>query len=418
MIQRSPSTPSACGSLACAIRSCSPQCTRSFICVVCASNLLMQCFITQLSVDPSVCINSVVAQLTALPLGKGLERILPTTRFRTFGFTWSLNPGPFTIKEHVLITVMANMAFSGAYATLVSATQRTFYNQTFSDAYQFLLVLATQLIGFSMGGLLRRFLVYPCSMICPGALVNSALFNTLHRTYGTPECRHISRQKFFAIVVLGSFLWYFVPGYLWTSLSVFNWACWIAPANVAVNSLFGTSTGLGMGLLTFDWSMISYIGSPLVTPVCFAVQPSQNCMLTWIYSGGRRQIRPPAWWSASGSLHRSFTVSVPPLTTSPLIDELSVTNTWCTQFLPISATSIFDNTGVQYDPTRIVTNGNFDESKYAAYSPAFIPATFAITYGVGFASLASTVVHTLCTCLHTDIEYGQLMFMITSVVST
>jgi len=241
--------------------------------------LFIQYFITLLSVDPSVIITGIVAQLTALPLGKGLERILPTTRFRTFGFTWSLNPGPFTIKEHVLITVMANVVVSGAYATDIIATQRTFYNQTFSDAYQFFLVLATQLIGFSMGGLLRRFLVYPCSMIWPGALVNSALFNTLHRTYGTAERRHISRQKFFAVVVVGSFLWYFVPGYLWTGLSVFNWVCWIAPANVAVNSLFGTSTGLGMGLLTFDWSMISYVGSPLVTPVCFAVQSSRNCIL-------------------------------------------------------------------------------------------------------------------------------------------
>ena len=132
-------------------------------------------------------------------------------------------------------------------------------------------------------------------MIWPGALVDSALFNTLHRTYGTPERRHISRQNFFVIVVVGSFLWYFVPGYLWTGLSVFNWVCWIAPANVAVNSLFGTSTGLGMGLLTFDWSMISYISNPLVTPVCFRVYSSQDHVLTWIYSGGQRQIRPPVW---------------------------------------------------------------------------------------------------------------------------
>ena len=192
---------------------------------------------------------------------------MPTTRFHTLGYTWSLNPGPFNIKEHVLITVMANVVVNGAYATDIVATQRTFYNESISNAYQFFLVLSTQLIGFSMGGLLRRFLVYPCSMIWPGALVNSALFNTLHRTYGTTEHRHISRHKFFVIVAAGSFFWYFVPGYLWTGLSIFNWVCWIAPTNVVINTLFGTSTGLGMGLFTFDWAMISYIGSPLVTPV-------------------------------------------------------------------------------------------------------------------------------------------------------
>ncbi|KAG1715802.1 hypothetical protein ID866_1378 [Astraeus odoratus] len=309
---------------------------------------------------PSVIITGIVAQLTALPLGKGLERILPTTRFNTLGFTWSLNPGPFTIKEHVLITVMANLVVSGAYATDVVATQRTFYNQNLGNTYQFFLVLATQLIGFSMGGLLRRFLVYPSSMIWPGALVNSALFNTLHRAYGKPERRHISREKFFAIVAACSFFWYFLPGYLWTGLSVFNWVCWIAPNNVVVNSLFGTSTGLGMGLLTFDWSMISYVSSPLVTP----------------------------WWSEANTavgLVLCFWIITP---------IIYFTNTWYTQYLPMSATITFDNTGMPYDPTQIVTNGVFDESKYSAYSPAFLPATLAIAYGVAFAAFASVIVHT------------------------
>jgi hypothetical protein len=76
----------------------------------------------------------------------------------------------------------------------------------------------------------------------------------------------MSRNRFFLYVTLGSAVYYFVPGYLFTALSVFNWVCWIAPNNVVVNQLFGYSTGLGFGFLTFDWSMISYIGSPLVTP--------------------------------------------------------------------------------------------------------------------------------------------------------
>lgn len=205
--------------------------------------------------------------MTIFPLGKALERILPTTRFQTFGYTWTLNPGPFNIKEHVLITIMANVVVNGAYATDIIATQRIFYNQTLGRAYEIMLVLSTQLIGFSFAGLLRHFLVYPNSMIWPGALVNCALFNTLHRTYGKPDRRHISREKFFVVVFACSFAWYFIPGFLWTGLSVFNWVCWIAPSNVAVNTLFGVSTGLGMGILTFDWSMISFISNPLVTPV-------------------------------------------------------------------------------------------------------------------------------------------------------
>lgn len=36
--------------------------------------------------------------------------------------------------------------------------------------------------------------------------------------------------------------------------------------NTVVNQLFGTATGLGMGLVTFDWSQVAYIGSPMVIP--------------------------------------------------------------------------------------------------------------------------------------------------------
>jgi hypothetical protein len=51
----------------------------------------------------------VVSQLTALPLGKVLEWTLSTTCFHTFGHSWTLNPGPFSIKEHVIVTIMANI---------------------------------------------------------------------------------------------------------------------------------------------------------------------------------------------------------------------------------------------------------------------------------------------------------------------
>lgn len=36
--------------------------------------------------------------------------------------------------------------------------------------------------------------------------------------------------------------------------------------NVVVNQLFGVNTGLGMGILTFDWTQITWIGSPLQVP--------------------------------------------------------------------------------------------------------------------------------------------------------
>ena len=53
-----------------------------------------------------------VAQLLTFPLGRLVARFLP--RVRICG--QSLNPGPFTIKEHVVVTIMAGVGAVSAYA--------------------------------------------------------------------------------------------------------------------------------------------------------------------------------------------------------------------------------------------------------------------------------------------------------------
>jgi len=53
-------------------------------------------------------------------------------------------------------------------------------------------------------------------------------------------------------------------GYLFEALSIFSFVCWAAPSSVPVNQLFGIRSGLGMSVLTFDWTQISWIGSPLM----------------------------------------------------------------------------------------------------------------------------------------------------------
>lgn len=65
--------------------------------------------------------------------------------------------------------------------------------------------------------------------------------------------------------------------------------------------------------------------------------------------------------------------------------------------MPISSSGSYDRTGASYDVTKIITNGLFDEEKYRAYSPLFIPATFIISYGVQFAAITAVIVHTFCT---------------------
>ncbi|CAL1696243.1 unnamed protein product [Somion occarium] len=308
---------------------------------------------------PSVGISPLVVQLIALPIGKLFEWVLPTTKFNTLGYQWSFNPGPFNIKEHTVITVMANLLYNDAYATLITAIQELFYGQKLTYGYRILIVLSTQLFGYTYAGLVRQFLVWPSSMIWPGALVECALLNTLHKNYGKFERNHMSRERFFFLVTIGAFVYYFLPGYIFTGLSMFTWACWIAPQNQTVNSLFGFQTGLGMGFLTFDWSMISYLASPLIAP----------------------------WWSEL-NVFAGFFIFMWVLT--PIF---YFQNVFFAKFMPISAALAFDNTGNPYDVSAIITNNTFDEEKYRAYSPLYLPTTFAISYGAQFASLTAIIVH-------------------------
>lgn len=53
-----------------------------------------------------------VAQLLTFPIGRLIAHYFPSVRI----FGHSLNPGPFTIKEHVVVTIMAGVGAVSAYA--------------------------------------------------------------------------------------------------------------------------------------------------------------------------------------------------------------------------------------------------------------------------------------------------------------
>lgn len=67
-----------------------------------------------------------------------------------------------------------------------------------------------------------------------------------------------------------------------------------------------------------------------------------------------------------------------------------------TDYLPINTSTTFDNTQSQYNVTKIMgPNFSFDEAKYKRYSPLFLAPTFALNYGLSFASLTASIVHTI-----------------------
>lgn len=309
---------------------------------------------------PSVTISGLVVQLVAYPCGKFLEKTLPSRAVKTRWGSFSLNPGPFNIKEHTMISIMATVVYQRAYATDIFLVQRINYNQTWSFGYQILVTLSTQLIGFSFAGFCRRFVIWPASMIWPSVLPYCTLLSTLHHQKA-PGVGKMSRERFFTYAFLIVFFWYFFPGFIFTALSNFNWICWMAPKNVVVNQLFGVSQGLGMGVLTFDWAQINYISaSPLVTP--FFAQMNVIAGLVIFF------------WICAPAMY--------------------YTNTRYAKYLPMSNNHVFDRFGDRYKVASIVTEqGTFNATAYNNYSAQYLGSVFTLSYGLSFASMTATLVH-------------------------
>ncbi|KAI9731982.1 MAG: hypothetical protein M1834_004433 [Cirrosporium novae-zelandiae] len=318
--------------------------------------------------SPSLVITSILAQLVSYFVGVGWEKVMPNREFNTFGLKWNLNPGPFNMKEHAIITVMANVNFSGgaAYSTDTILAQRGFYGQNMGWGFELLLTLSTQCIGFGLAGIWRRFLVEPAAMIWPTTLVNTSLFYALHDRSPTDPAKcngwKISRFRYFSYCMLGSFVWYWFPGYIFQALSVFAFVTWIRPNSPVINQIFGGWTGVSILPITFDWTQVTgYIFSPLISPW----HAIANTLIGLVIF----------FWITTLGLHYS--------------------NHWYAEYLPISDSSSYDNTQSTYNVTKILTpDFELDVDAYHKYSPLFLSTTFSLCYGLSFAAIAAVITHT------------------------
>ncbi|KZV66463.1 OPT superfamily oligopeptide transporter [Peniophora sp. CONT] len=320
--------------------------------------------------SPAPSIVPFLLMMIAHPIGKVLALALPISTYTLpGGMTISLNPGPWNIKEHALVFIMSNVSIGTPYAINAIVVGEHYYGLKLGFGFTILLVLATQLTGFGLAGLCRRFLVWPASMVWPQNLVACAFLNTLHAEADDSElgAGGISRYRYLCYVAGGAFLWFFLPGYLFQALSVFNWVCWIAPRNVVINQIFGVEFGMGLTFVTFDWTVISWIGSPLMTP----------------------------WW-AQAHIFGGFAFFY-----WFLLPILYYTDSWFLGHFPMFATAPYDRYGQVYNYTRVLTTfDTFNETAYEEYSPLYMPAAYALTYLIAFI---------LCTCVltHTVLYHGR-----------
>jgi OPT family small oligopeptide transporter len=203
-------------------------------------------------------------------------------------------------------------------------------------------------------------------MIWPGNLVAVTLMNAMYEKNDVRDPSVIGgampRYRWFAIMTFVSFAYYFIPGFFAQFLSSFAFMTWMWPKSPVINQLFGYNTGLSLIPITFDWTQITgYIGSPLVPPWHAIANTMIGVVVFFIF----------------------------------LASALHYSGAWYSQFLPMSDSSTYDNTGKHYDVHRVLTpQFTLDEEAYKNYSPLFLSTTFAISYGLSFAAISALVVYT------------------------
>ncbi|OVA02186.1 Oligopeptide transporter [Macleaya cordata] len=309
-------------------------------------------------------ISSILMQIGVLPVGKFMASTLPKREFKVLGRSFSLNPGPFNMKEHVIITIFANCGVSygggDAYSIGAITVMKGFYKQSLNFLCALLIVLTTQILGYGWAGMLRKYLVDPAEMWWPSNLAQVSLFRALHEK--DSRSKGLTRMQFFLVFMAASFVYYILPGYLFPILTFFSWVCWVWPQSITAQQIGSGYHGLGVGTFTLDWAGISaYHGSPLVTPF-FSILNVAVGFIMFIYI-----IVPLCYWKF---------------------------NTFDARKFPIFSNKLFTSTGHVYDTTKILTpQYDLNIAAYESYGKLYLSPLFALSIGSGFARITATMTH-------------------------
>lgn len=142
-----------------------------------------------------------------------------------------------------------------------------------------------------------------------------------------------------------------------------SWVCWLNPKSVLVQQLGSGMKGLGIGSLGLDWSTISsYLGSPLASPWFATANVAAGYCLFMYF------LVPIGYWF----------------------------NFYKAKNFPIYSRELFMENGEKYDILSIVdSHFHLDRNAYAKNGSIHLCFLFAITYGIGFATLSATLVHVI-----------------------
>ncbi|KAF8877581.1 OPT oligopeptide transporter protein-domain-containing protein [Gymnopilus junonius] len=211
---------------------------------------------------PKISVSQLFLQIVSYILGKILEEIIPgPAKTLAFGHLIRVSGGPFNLKEHVAITIMASTASSSALAISIFAAQDLYYHIRPNAAVGIFTLIGSQLIGYGLAARhCKELLGVPYICRYPQLMPTVQLFDTLHR--GHSAVMQKKRLKFFWILFIGIFVWEWFPNILHQRLMASVSSVW--PTNTALGlraySVAAGNEGLGLFSISLDWA---YVGSAI-----------------------------------------------------------------------------------------------------------------------------------------------------------
>jgi len=241
-------------------------------------------------------------QIASHYLGHFFAKVLPKTPIRVPFTKWSfsMNPGPWSIKEHVLVTLTAASGATYNLGFTPIALAELFYGQRVNPAVAIFFMFAIVWIGYAFAAIARQLLLYEPNYIWPQALMQTTLFETFRKTDMSSPLAKRQMMVFF-LSLLGMTLWQFLPEYVFPFTSSLAFLCWVAPRNKIANFIGSGLGGMGLLNLSLDWSNINWNGSSIMltpwwTQVILFLAFVVNC---WI-------LIPAAKWGNLGSYHHGL----------------------------------------------------------------------------------------------------------------
>ncbi|KAG0361897.1 hypothetical protein BGX24_005234, partial [Mortierella sp. AD032] len=275
-------------------------------------------------------------QIVSYWLGNLMARTLPAKDVNLGFFKFSLNPGPFSIKEHVLITLAASAGATSNLGEIIVSVKDIFYDEQMHPLAAIFLMWATIWMGYSFAAIGRNFLLYDPDLIWPSALMQTALYRTLR---GEGQSLDVSKKQIrvFWIVLAGVFFWSFLPEYAFPFTSSLAVLCWFAPHNDTVKFISSGFGGMGFLNFTLNWSNVT--SNIMVSP----------------------------WWTQVISFV-AFVVSV-----WILVPIAYFTGVWNGKAFPIMSNRLYKSDGTKY-PFRKLTddNGHFKPDAFEEHGNVYM----------------------------------------------